>query len=197
MAVNIRRSIELKIKKLSPDAVLPTYAHDGDVGMDVTVISVEYDPIKDEYIYGTGLACETLGVVSMFCHPRSSIHKTNYFLTNSVGIVDCKTYRGEIKAIFKHRDSLETRITNTALEMYDKLPWYKKLRIGELSRIKEQIRKDFMMNPLEWAPYQVGDKAFQIWLAPIKPIELVEVDELSETTRGKGGFGSTNKPKEQ
>ena len=42
----------IKFKKLVPEAVIPSYAHDGDVGMDMTAVSVEYDVDKDMYIYG-------------------------------------------------------------------------------------------------------------------------------------------------
>ena len=42
--------IEIKIKKMSENAVIPKYAIDGDVGMDLTAIDVEYDEEKDMYI---------------------------------------------------------------------------------------------------------------------------------------------------
>ena len=35
--------LEIRFKKLDENAVIPSYAHDGDVGMDMTAISVEYD----------------------------------------------------------------------------------------------------------------------------------------------------------
>ncbi len=41
--------------------------------------------------------------------------------------------------------------------------------------------------------YNVGERIFQIIIVPYPSIELVEVDELSSTERGTGGFGSTNK----
>lgn len=40
--------------------------------------------------------------------------------------------------------------------------------------------------------YSVGDRVFQIMVIPYPKIEFEEVDELSESTRGEGGFGSTN-----
>lgn len=39
--------------------------------------------------------------------------------------------------------------------------------------------------------YDVGDKVGQIIIIPYPVIEFDEVDELSETQRGDGGFGST------
>ena len=42
-------------------------------------------------------------------------------------------------------------------------------------------------------PYQVGDRVGQVYLEEVIPIEWKVVDELPETTRGVGGFGSTGK----
>lgn len=39
--------------------------------------------------------------------------------------------------------------------------------------------------------YSVGDRVGQIIIIPIPEIEFQEVEELSETERGTGGFGST------
>lgn len=41
--------------------------------------------------------------------------------------------------------------------------------------------------------YKVGDRVFQIMVIPYPVIEFEEVDELSESTRGAGGWGSTGK----
>lgn len=39
--------------------------------------------------------------------------------------------------------------------------------------------------------YKVGERVCQLVVVPVPELELVEVDELSETERGTGGFGST------
>ena len=41
--------------------------------------------------------------------------------------------------------------------------------------------------------YKVGDRVCQIIIIPHPPIEFNEVNELSNTERGEGGFGSTGK----
>lgn len=41
--------------------------------------------------------------------------------------------------------------------------------------------------------YEIGDKIGQIIIMPYPKIEFEEVDELSETKRGEGGFGSTGR----
>ena len=41
--------------------------------------------------------------------------------------------------------------------------------------------------------YNIGDKIAQLIILPYPSIELVEAEELSDTERGEGGFGSTGK----
>lgn len=42
-----------------------------------------------------------------------------------------------------------------------------------------------------WAEIKKGDRIAQGYILPVTRIEFEEVDELSETERGNGGFGST------
>ena len=100
------QKFEVKFKKLDERAVIPTYAHDGDVGMDMTAIDIEYDFDMDCYIYHTGLAFETDKHYGIFLFPRSSNRNTDAYLTNSVGVADSAIYRGEIMFCFKNRTSL-------------------------------------------------------------------------------------------
>lgn len=138
--------LEVKIKKLNENAVIPAYAKPGDAGMDLTAVSHEYK--NGNHIYGTGLAIEIpKGHVGLL-FPRSSNRKTRAYLTNHVGVID-SGYRGEIMLTFKNVDL-------TALE-----------------------------------PYKVGDRIAQLMIVPYPTIELIEVEELSETERGTGGHGST------
>lgn len=39
--------------------------------------------------------------------------------------------------------------------------------------------------------FRRGDRVAQLAIVPVPEVEFVEVDELSETGRGEGGFGST------
>jgi dUTP pyrophosphatase len=48
-------------------------------------------------------------------------------------------------------------------------------------------------NGLDSIAYKVGDRVCQIMIIPHPPIEMLEVNELSDTERGEGGFGSTGK----
>jgi len=140
--------MKVKIKKLHSDAVIPSYAKQGDAGMDLTTIT---DPtISETYIeYDTGLSMEIPEGFVGLLFPRSSVSKTSLMLANSVGVVD-SGYRGPVKLRFKQ---------------------------------------------LNWAPplsrYAKGDRVGQIVIMPVPNFKFEEVEELTDTSRGEGGFGST------
>lgn len=162
--------MEVRIKKLCENAVIPSYAHTSDAGMDLTATSVKID--KDgNVVYGTGIAIEIpTGYVGLV-FPRSSNSKKTLWLTNSVGVID-SGYRGEIT--FKFRPSIAT-IPNF---------WTKiKLRLSGMNA-----------NTVQYALpkiYEVGDRIGQIIILPYPSIEFIESDFLSPSDRGECGYGST------
>lgn len=151
--------MQVKIKRLKPNAVIPTYAKDGDAGMDLVATEILKDT-PEQITYGTGLAMEIRDGFVGLVFPRSSIRKTGLQLSNSVGVID-SGYRGEIQATFNKVFGSEG--------MYDET----KVPTTEF--------------------YKVGDRIAQIIIIPYPQIEFKEVDELSESERGEGGFGSTGK----
>jgi len=152
----------VKIKKLTPNAIVPSYAKDGDAGMDLVATSIISDT-PEQITYGMGIALEIpKGFVGLI-FPRSSIRKTGLQLSNSVGVID-SGYRGELQATFNKIFGSE--------RMYDEV------------KIKEIQANEY---------YKIGDRIAQIMIIPYPPIEFVEADELSNTERGEGGFGSTGK----
>ena len=90
----------VNIKKLSENAVIPTYAKEGDAGMDLVATSIKFD--GTQITYGTGLAIEIPEGFVGLVFPRSSIRKTDLSLSNSVGVID-SGYRGEIQATFNQK----------------------------------------------------------------------------------------------
>ena len=95
--------MEVKIKKLVSDAVIPAYAHDTDAGLDLVATSYEYKEDIDCHVYGTGIAVEIPEGYVGLIYPRSSNRKTDAYMTNHVGIID-SGYRGELMVSFKLRD---------------------------------------------------------------------------------------------
>ena len=193
--------LQVKFKKLDERAVIPSYAHYGDVGMDLTAISVEYDSINDMYIYHTGLAFETDKHYGIFLFPRSSNRKTDAYLCNHVGIADSAIYRGEIILCFKNRTSLETRAMLERTRMFfsniQTSPFTTtddddiRFSWPQIARNSEQQYYCTMDSPMMYAPYKVGDRVAQMVVLPYPNVKLREVNNLSETDRGSGGFGST------
>jgi len=111
--------------------------------------------------YGLGIALEIPEGFVGLVFPRSSIRKTGLQLSNSVGVID-SGYRGELQATFNKVFGGEA--------MYDEM------KVNEIQ-------------PNEF--YKVGDRVAQIMIIPHPPIEFIKADELSNTERGEGGFGST------
>jgi dUTP pyrophosphatase len=90
--------MKVKIQKISPLAKIPTYAKDGDAGMDVIATSIISDT-PTQITYGLGIALEIPNGFVGLVFPRSSIRKTGLQLSNSVGVID-SGYRGELQATF-------------------------------------------------------------------------------------------------
>lgn len=202
-----QKNINVKIKKLVPEAVIPTYAHNGDVGMDLTAISMEYDKENDMYIYHTGLAFESDFNYGQFLFPRSSNRKTDAYLCNHVGIADSAIYRGEIMLCFKNRTSTIDLINQKYMGLVSYMLTNKFNSDTPSKTLSEIIENEFIVKTflkarnedlehieqiaLEYAPYKVGDRIAQMVFLEYPTVELTEVEELSNTERGSGGFGST------
>ena len=91
--------LQVRIKKLVPEAVVPAYASPGDAGLDLTATSAEFDAAARKLKIGFGLAAEIPPGHVGLLFPRSSVHKTGLTLSNGVGVID-SGYRGEIRAVF-------------------------------------------------------------------------------------------------
>ena len=150
--------MEVRIKKLHPNAVIPTYAKDGDAGMDLTAVTKSYDR-DGNIVYGTGLAFEIPEGYVGLVFPRSSISSLDITMSNCVGVVD-SGYRGEVTAKFK-----------------------------PAMLFNREQRPIILNNRI----YNAGERIAQLIIIPYPQITFVEADELSQTERGAGGYGSSGK----
>lgn len=89
----------LWFKKLCEDAVLPSYAHPGDNGLDLIAVSKSFDLTSSIVTFGTGLAVAIPDFYVGLLFARSSVCNTGLRLSNSVGVID-SSYRGEIMVKF-------------------------------------------------------------------------------------------------
>lgn len=98
--------MKINFKKLSPNAVTPAYAHEGDACLDLTATSKKFDEYGN-VVYGTGIAIELKEDQVGLLFPRSSNAKKDLILTNSVGVLDFG-FTSEIT--FKFRANLSAYI---------------------------------------------------------------------------------------
>lgn len=134
-------SLNVNVKKLHPNAVIPSYSKDGDAGMDLTATEIINESNSD-ITYGTGLAMEIpKGYVGLI-FPRSSIRKYELQLSNSVGVID-SGYRGEIQATFKK--SLRDVIGIRMYEIGDRIAQiiilpYPQIKFNEVKELSDTER---------------------------------------------------------
>lgn len=157
------KDMKVRFKKLNDAAVLPSYAHQTDAGLDMTATSREIDD-EGNVVYGFGLAVEIPAGYVGLLFPRSSVAKKGMVLSNSVGCVD-SGYRGEVKAKFK--------VTPDCAYIKDKMLW---------------IAKRYSLDA-----YEVGDRVCQLIIIPYPKIEPEFAEELSSSDRGDGGYGSSGR----
>ena len=174
--------MEVKIKKLCDSAVIPSYAKPGDAGMDLVATSRIFDKYGNVE-YGTGLAMEIPEGYVGLIFARSSIFKQDLSLSNAVGVID-SGYRGEVK--FKFKPTLSYMDFGTTEDIHG---------IGKESNTFDYvgIAGDIQKDSIEASIYEVGDRVGQIIILPYPHIDFEEVDNLSNTERGTGGYGSTGK----
>ena len=100
--------MKIQVKKLNPNAVIPSKTYDKDFCYDCVATSCE-EIAPNVYKYGLGLAFQierdaiTPGEarLSIDIRPRSSVWKTGMVLSNCEGTVD-ELYTGEVSAVFYH-----------------------------------------------------------------------------------------------
>ncbi|OAJ75189.1 deoxyuridine 5'-triphosphate nucleotidohydrolase [Brevibacillus sp. SKDU10] len=184
----------VKIKRLHPDAVIPQYATTGSAGFDlVAVEDVVISPGETQKV-PLGLAFEIPeGFVMLVCMRSGIALNTKLRQPNGIGIID-SDYRGEVAMMFdniwKHEPFFaydeEGRAIVTDYRIEDECPSTEYLRTIS----GEQVR--------QWRDYPAGtylirkgDRVAQGLILPVMQAQFIVADELSETDRGAGGFGST------
>lgn len=156
--------IDVKIKRLSETATLPTYGSEKAAAMDLyadcplTIYQEQVDsnikglaiPPHQTVKIGTGFAIQPpKGYCALILARSGMATKQGLAPANKVGLCD-EDYRGEY-IVALHNHSVEAKFV------------------------------------------QHGDRIAQLMFVPYEQANLIEVEELDETERGSGGFGSTGK----
>lgn len=150
--------IEIKYKKLTPNAKAPAMANPGDACFDACATAFKLE--NGVAVVSTGLAFAVPTGYEIQVRSRSGLASKGVFVTNGTGTVD-SGYRGEVKVL------LSAVGGNSFLSDFDKV-----LKIGNVE-------------------IKVGDRVAQLAIREVPPSVMMEVEDLDETERGSGGFGST------
>ena len=142
----------IRVKKLAPNAILPTYGSVEAAGADLYACldaPVTIAPGETAWI-PTGIALEVPKGCAGLVYARSSLGvKRGLAPANKVGVID-SDYRGEIRVVLlNHGKQVQT--------------------------------------------VEHGERVAQFLITPVLTPAYVEVESLSNTDRGTGGFGSTGK----
>ncbi|MGA7835497.1 MAG: dUTP diphosphatase [Acidimicrobiales bacterium] len=144
--------MEILVKRLRPDAVIPANANHGDAGCDL--VAVEACTIKaggGRALVPTGVAVAIPDGHGGFVLPRSGLaSRHGVTLANAPGLIDAG-YRGEVKVALVNLDP----------------------------------DHDYLV--------EKGDRVAQLVVMAVSPSVFLVVDELPDTTRGEGGFGSSGR----
>ena len=140
--------MELRVRRINPEAIIPAYAHPGDAGLDLHASEdVALDPGVARLV-PTGVAIELPEATEAQVRPRSGLAlKHSVTVLNTPGTID-EGYRGEVGVVLINHGPATFQVTRG-------------MRIAQLVVQKR------------WT------------------VQVVEVDGLTDTTRGTGGFGST------
>lgn len=141
--------MDLRIRRIDPGLPLPSYAHDGDAGLDLFAAEARTLQPFERALVPTGIAVAIPEGYAGFIQPRSGLAiSRGLALVNSPGLIDSH-YRGEVKLVVINLDPVEPIVVSR------------------------------------------GDKIAQLVVQRVERAQLLETDDLDETARGEGGFGST------
>lgn len=142
----------ISVKKVLPNAMIPTYGSSGAAGADLYACLQEAVTIEagETVMLHTGIAVAIPEGYVGLVHARSSLGaKRGLAPANKVGVID-SDYRGELRV---------------ALHNHGKIP----------------------------QTIEPGDRVAQLLIVPVFTPGFLEVENLEDTDRGAGGFGSTGK----
>ena len=172
----------IKVKKLHKDAIIPKRAHSGDAGIDLYALADTIIEPGETALIKTGLAFELPPGYEMQIRPRSGITlKTK--LRVQLGTVD-SGYAGEVGVIVDNNgrttDGLDLREGRTCPASCNQA----------ITLDGDYIPTNEMYKAF---PYIIrkGDRIAQAVIQRLPDVELIEVEELGDSERGEGGFGSS------
>lgn len=167
-----KRYIQIPFVKCHPNAKMPEYAHPDDSGMDVYAVDDYVIHPGETKLIPTGIKVAVPNGYEIQIRSKSGrALKTKMRIANSIGTVDAG-FRGELQVII---ENIEPPIKDITYDFDDNgRPIITSiLRGGDMTIGK-------------------GEKFAQLVLMEVPKAVLFQVENLDDTERGNGGFGSTN-----
>lgn len=167
-----KRYIQIPFVKCHPDAKMPEYAHPDDSGMDVYAVDDYVIRPGETKLIPTGIKVAVPNGYEIQIRPKSGrALKTKMRIANSIGTVDAG-FRGELQVII---ENIEPPIKDITYDFDDNgRPIITSILRGSDMTIGK------------------GEKFAQLVLMEVPKAVLFQVENLDDTERGNGGFGSTN-----
>lgn len=167
-----KRYIQIPFVKCHPDAKMPEYAHPDDSGMDVYAVDDYVIHPGETKLIPTGIKVAVPNGYEIQIRPKSGrALKTKMRIANSIGTVDAG-FRGELQVII---ENIEPPIKDITYDFDDNgRPIITSILRGSDMTIGK------------------GEKFAQLVLMEVPKAVLFQVENLDDTERGNGGFGSTS-----
>lgn len=166
-----KRYIQIPFVKCHPDAKMPKYAHPGDSGMDVYAVDDYVIRPGETKLIPTGIKMAVPNGYEIQIRPKSGrALKTKMRIANSIGTVDAG-FRGELQVII---ENIEPPIKDITYDFDD----------GGRPIITSILRGSDMT-------IGKGEKFAQLVLMEVPKAVLFQVENLDDTERAEGGFGSS------
>jgi dUTP pyrophosphatase len=109
--------IELPIRRLHPDAVMPERAYAGDAGLDLAACERRELGPGERALVGTGLAVAIPEGYAGFVQPRSGLAaRHGLTVVNSPGLID-EGFRGEIRVVLLNTDAREPFVVEPGMRI--------------------------------------------------------------------------------
>lgn len=166
-----KRYIQIPFVKCHPNAKMPEYAHSDDSGMDVYAVDDYVIHPGETKLIPTGIKVAVPNGYEIQIRPKSGrALKTKMRIANSIGTVDAG-FRGELQVII---ENIEPPIKDITYDFDDNgRPIITSILRGSDMTIGK------------------GEKFAQLVLMEVPKAVLFQVENLDDTERADGGFGSS------
>jgi dUTP pyrophosphatase len=136
--------IELPVRRLREDAVLPERAYSGDAGLDLAACDRHELTPGSRAVVGTGVAVAIPEGHAGFVQPRSGLAaRHGLSVVNAPGLID-SGYRGEIRVVLLNTDAAETFVVEPGMRIAQlvvlPLPELELVEVEELPESERGVR---------------------------------------------------------